>query len=73
MNREELEKIPRQEAAELLASIPAGPGYERRLLIAIECALNLEWWRGYYAVTAEAPEPNIGKTLERMFAPRKST
>lgn len=49
MTREDLSKIPRVEAAEMLVNIPAGPGYEHRVLLAVESAMNIEWWRGHYA------------------------
>ena len=49
MTREQIDAIPRKEARQLLASIPAGQGYDNRVLLAVEQAMNLEWWRGYYA------------------------
>jgi len=49
MTKEQLEAIPRLDARQLLARIPASPGYDDRVLLAVEQAMNLEWWRGYHA------------------------
>lgn len=49
MTKEQVDAIPRVEARQLLARIPAGAGYDDRILLAVEQAMNLEWWRGYYA------------------------
>jgi hypothetical protein len=49
MTKEQLAASPRQTAHELLTAIPGGPGYERRVELAVESALNVEWWRGYHA------------------------
>jgi hypothetical protein len=49
MNEEELTKMPRQTARDILTAIPGGPGYEARVELALEVAMNTEWWRGYYA------------------------
>jgi hypothetical protein len=60
MTREQIDAIPRKEARELLASVPAGRNYDDRVLLAVEQALNLEWWRGYHAALnrrSAAPEP----------------
>jgi hypothetical protein len=48
MTRAQLSAIPRKTAAEILAAIPGGPGYDDRVLLAMEEAMNLEWWRGFY-------------------------
>lgn len=40
---------PRKEARQLLAEIPGGPGYDNRVVLAVECAMNLEWWRGHHS------------------------
>lgn len=53
MTQEELAKIPRKTARELLSEIQALGGSDRRVLQIIESAMNLEWWRGYYAATAK--------------------
>ena len=53
MTLDDLQKYPRKTARELLASVAAGRGYDDRLLIAVECAMNLEWWRGYNAAKLE--------------------
>jgi len=53
MNREEIDAIPRVEARKLLASIPLGRGYDDRVLLAVEQAMNLEWWRGYHTAMRE--------------------
>jgi hypothetical protein len=40
--------------------VPAGRNYDDRVLLAVEQALNLEWWRGYHAALnrrSAAPEP----------------
>jgi hypothetical protein len=52
MTKEQIDAIPRKEARSLLASIPAGSGYDDRVLLAVEQAMNLEWWRGYHAALA---------------------
>lgn len=49
MTKEQIDAIPRKEARQLLAEIPFGVGYDDRILLAVEQALNLEWWRGYHA------------------------
>lgn len=49
MTKDEIDATPRKEARQLLAQIPAGKGYDNRLLLAVEQAMNLEWWRGYHA------------------------
>lgn len=49
MTKEQLDAITRKEARQLLAEIPAGPGYDDRVLLAVEQAMNLEFWRGYHA------------------------
>jgi hypothetical protein len=49
MTKEEIHAIPRKEARQLLAQIPLGRGFDDRLLLAVEQAMNLEWWRGYHA------------------------
>lgn len=49
MTKEQIDAIPRKKARELLASIPGGRGYDDRVLLAVEQAMNLEWWRGYHA------------------------
>jgi len=55
MLKEQIDAIPRVEARQLLARIPAGDGrYDDRVLLAVEQAMNLEWWRGYYA--AKTPD-----------------
>lgn len=53
VDKEQIDAIPRVEARQLLASIPGGRGYDDRVLIAVEQAMNLEWWRGYYAAKQE--------------------
>lgn len=53
MTRNEINAIPRKTASQLLSEIPAGGGYERRVELAVEQALNLEWWRGYHAASDE--------------------
>lgn len=53
MTKEEIDAIPRKEARQLLASIPGGQGYDDRVLLAVEGAMNLEWWRGYHAALSQ--------------------
>jgi len=57
MTKEQLDAIPRKQARQWLAQIPAGPGYDDRVLLAIEQAMNLEWWRGYYAALSNGERP----------------
>jgi hypothetical protein len=49
MTKEEIDAISRKTARQVMASVPAGRGYDDRLLLAVEQAMNLEWWRGYHA------------------------
>lgn len=69
MTREQIDQIPRVEARTLMARIPAGPGYDDRCLVAVECAMNLEWWRGYHAA---ASEPDRVNTLTGLPALRQA-
>lgn len=48
MTKEQIDAIPRVEARQLLARVPAGHGYDDRVLLAVEQAMNMEWWRGYW-------------------------
>ncbi len=41
--------MPLRTAQEILNAIPGGPGYEARVELALEVAMNTEWWRGFYA------------------------
>jgi len=66
MDKEALYAIPRKTAKQLLTDIPSGgvcwgsrPGYETRVEIAVEGAMNTEWWRGYYAAQAERDGEDI--------------
>jgi hypothetical protein len=52
MTKDEVDAIPRVTASQLMAQIPAGRGYDDRVDLAVEQALNLEWWRGYHAALA---------------------
>jgi hypothetical protein len=54
MTREQIAAIPRLTVDEMLAAIPAGPGYHDRQLAALESALNVQWWRGYHSGHAAA-------------------
>ena len=65
MTKEQIDKIPRKKARELLASIPAGRGYDDRVLLAVEEVMNLEWWRGYHAAYAVGLLA-AGKEIERL-------
>jgi hypothetical protein len=49
MTEEQLVVIKRRSAEEVLTDVPGGPGYERRVEIAVETAMNENWWRGYHA------------------------
>lgn len=60
MTKEQIDAVPRVEARQLLARIPMGRGYEDRILLAVEQAMNLEWWRGYRAATIPSSERAIG-------------
>ena len=64
VTEEQLKQIPRLTAAELLASIPLGPGIEQRTALAVEAAMTQEWWRGYWAGRAAAEtKPAIKPSL----------
>lgn len=69
MTKEELDAIPRKTAAQLLVEIPGGPGYDGRMLLAIEQALNLEWWRGYHAVDRSLLRPATKATAPDITTP----
>jgi hypothetical protein len=58
--------IPRKTAKQILNDVPGGLGYETRVETAIECAMNIEWWRGYYAAQAERDGEDISSILERV-------
>lgn len=62
MTKEQIDAAQRVEARQLLARIPAGPGYDDRVLLAVEQAMNLEWWRGYHAAQSS---PLDGLTPEQ--------
>ena len=52
MTPEQVASTPRKSAEEIANGVPEGlpPNLTRlHLMIEIESALNLEWWRGYYA------------------------
>jgi hypothetical protein len=53
LNKDEIDRIPRKTAEEVLSGVPPGPGVEQRTKLAVEVAMNLEWWRGYHAALAE--------------------
>ena len=55
MTQEQLDAIQRMSASELLGELPDGP-QKRRLLLTLESALNIEWWRGYRARTQQEVE-----------------
>jgi hypothetical protein len=59
MTKEQIDAIPRKEARQILAQIPGGPGYDDRVLLAVEQALNLEWWRGYHAPACREETPCV--------------
>ena len=49
MTRQILSKIQRRTADEVISAVPLGPGVDQRTALAVEAAMNEEWWRGYYA------------------------
>ena len=53
MTKEQIDAIPRIEAETLLAQIPGGRGYDWRVTMAVERAMNLEWWRGYWSAKTD--------------------
>lgn len=59
MTREQVTKIERKTASRVLATIPAGRNWDDRLICAVESAMNIEWWRGYYAGIDAAREPPV--------------
>lgn len=52
MTKEETYRIERKTASQVV-EIPPGPDASKRMLLAVEQAMNLEWWRGYWAAKAE--------------------
>lgn len=59
MTEDELVKIPRRSPDEILNAIPGGPGYKQRVLLQLECHMNIEWWRGYHAGRASVPQKDV--------------
>lgn len=49
MTRAQLRAAARRDASGVIASVPGGAGYDNRVVMAVELAMNQEWWRGYYA------------------------
>lgn len=58
MTRDDLAKYPRKTAKEILAEARLGALPTRSLELLVECALNLEWWRGYHAATSQTISTN---------------
>lgn len=59
MTPQTLATIRRKTATEVIESVPLGPGVSHRINIAVEVAMNEEWWRGYYAgVGVAGRDPN---------------
>lgn len=54
MTEEQLARIPRRNASEVVTAVPGGLRYEERLEAAIEAWANEEWWRGFHAGHREA-------------------
>ena len=52
MTKDQLDQISRVEARQLIARIPAGLKYEDRVILAVEVAMNQEWWRGAESMRA---------------------
>lgn len=59
MTEDQVDAIPRKDARQWLAQIPAGQGYDDRVLFVLEQAMNLEWWRGFYAGKIEKERKEI--------------
>lgn len=66
--------VPRRTAEQIVASVPLGRGVEERIILAIEVAMNEEWWRGYYAgrgviesspLTSFSPDGRLPTTPEQ--------
>lgn len=60
MTREQLARIPRKGAGTVLDEVCARLGVQEPApagwpIVLIECELNLEWWRGYYAAIDTKP------------------
>lgn len=53
----QIEAMPAPTGAELLARVRKWRGHEKRLERAVQVALNVEWWRGYYTAKAEEVRP----------------
>ena len=49
MTPQRLAEIPRRTAHEVVLDVRLGAGVESRTVLAVEAAMNEEWWRGYYA------------------------
>jgi len=64
MTRDQLDATPQQTAQQVLVSVPGGPGYDARVLVAVEQAMNLEWWRGYYTAV------DLSRALNEAVAER---
>ncbi len=61
MTREELSKIERKTPAEITADI-MNTSRVQDIQIAVECAMNQEWWRGYHAALDHVDEIDHGQT-----------
>jgi len=51
MTKEQVDAIPHRSPKQILADIPLGAGHWDRVELALEEAMNIEWWRGFYAGT----------------------
>ncbi len=56
MTEEQLAKIKRRTAEEVVIAVPGGLHYEARVQTAVAVWANEEWWRGYYAGRLNAKE-----------------
>lgn len=71
MTEDQIKAIPRRTAEQVLVAVPGGPGYEHRVLLAVEIAMNEEWWRGYWASGREmAHQEELGPKAP-AFAPQQ--
>lgn len=68
MTREQLRAIARRDASGVIASVPGGTGYDTRVVMAVEIAMNQEWWRGYYAGIDLTRNLSAGVTTARTDA-----
>ncbi len=49
MTKDQIDAIPRRTVRELFDEVDPECRYANQLIAVFESAVNLEWWRGYYA------------------------